>query len=213
MGKVISAADGSPAWSPRSRRPVEARGRPGGHLDPHWWHDPRNAIAAVGAIRDALVAADPTRPPSGATPWLRTARCVRSTAGSPPASTPCHLPERKLVTDHDAFGYFAARYGITVVGAVIPSQTTAGRALGRGDGEADRPDPARARARRLPRELDQPKLAQTIARATGARSDYTLYGDTLGPKGSPGATYISMERANADAMVRGFTGGKRGCNG
>ena len=37
-----------------------------------------------------------------------------------------HRPgaERKLVTDHDAFGYFAKRYGITVVGAVIPSQTT-----------------------------------------------------------------------------------------
>jgi len=32
--------------------------------------------------------------------------------------------DRKLVTDHDAFGYFAKRYGITVVGAVIPSQTT-----------------------------------------------------------------------------------------
>jgi hypothetical protein len=39
----------------------------------------------------------------------------------------------------------------------------------------------------------------------------TLYGDTLGPAGSPGATYIGMEQANADAMVRGFTGGARGC--
>ncbi len=46
---------------------------------------------------------------------------------------------------------------------------------------------------------------------TGASADYTLYGDTLGPKGSPGATYLTMEQANADAMVRGFTAGKRGC--
>jgi zinc/manganese transport system substrate-binding protein len=38
-----------------------------------------------------------------------------------------------------------------------------------------------------------------------------LYGDTLGAKGSRGATYLGMEAANADAMMRGFTGGKRGC--
>jgi hypothetical protein len=38
-----------------------------------------------------------------------------------------------------------------------------------------------------------------------------LYGDTLGPAGSRGATYLGMEAANADAMVRGFTGGVRGC--
>jgi zinc/manganese transport system substrate-binding protein len=51
------------------------------------------------------------------------------------------------------------------------------------------------------------RLAQTIARATGASSRYTLYGDTL----APGQTYLRMERANADAMVRGFTGGRRSC--
>ena len=44
----------------------------------------------------------------------------------------------------------------------------------------------------------------------GATRDYTLYGDTLGPEGSSGATYLTMERANADAMVRGFTGGSTG---
>ncbi len=55
------------------------------------------------------------------------------------------------------------------------------------------------------------KLAQAIARQTGATSRYRLYGDTLGPAGSSGATYLSMERANADAMVRGFTAGARGC--
>ena len=55
------------------------------------------------------------------------------------------------------------------------------------------------------------KLAQAIARQTGATSDHELYGDTLGPKGSSGATYLTMERANADAMVRGFTAGARGC--
>ena len=54
-------------------------------------------------------------------------------------------------------------------------------------------------------------LARAVARETGATADLTLYGDTLGPAGSPGATYLGMETANADAMVRGFTGGRQRC--
>jgi len=63
----------------------------------------------------------------------------------------------------------------------------------------------------FPESSLNPKLAQALARETGARADYELYGDTLGPEGSTGATYLTMEAANADAMVRGFTGGARGC--
>jgi zinc/manganese transport system substrate-binding protein len=98
-----------------------------------------------------------------------------------------------------------------VVGAVIPSQTT--------QAQASAGDVARlARLIRrehvravFPESSLNPRLAQALARETGARSDLRLYGDTLGPRGSTGATYLGMERANADAMVRGFTGGARGC--
>jgi manganese/iron transport system permease protein len=61
----------------------------------------------------------------------------------------------------------------------------------------------------------QGKLAvvavRAIARQTGAPASYALYGDTLGPGGSNGATYLGMEEANADAMARGVTDGVRGC--
>jgi hypothetical protein len=50
-----------------------------------------------------------------------------------------------------------------------------------------------------------------LGRRTVAASDLELYGDTLGPKGSSGATYLTMERANADAMIRGFTAGAQSC--
>jgi zinc/manganese transport system substrate-binding protein len=63
----------------------------------------------------------------------------------------------------------------------------------------------------FPESSINPKLAKAIASQTGASANYTLYGDTLGPSGSDGATYLSMEQANANAMVRGFTGGARGC--
>jgi ABC-type Zn uptake system ZnuABC Zn-binding protein ZnuA len=119
--------------------------------------------------------------------------------------------QRKLVTDHDAFDYFAARYGIQVVGAVIPSQSThAEPSAGETAKLIDLVRREHVKAV-FPETSMNSKLAEAVARATGARSDLTLYGDTLGPDGSPAATYIGMERANADAMVRGFTGGRRGC--
>ena len=217
MGTVISNSGGSPVVVDLGakvplRLPGESEGREASRYDPHWWHDPRNAEAAVRTIRDALVAANPASARSyrtNAAAYLRRLRAldagIRSClAGVPPA-------QRKLVSDHDAFGYFARRYGITVVGAVIPSQTTEAQTSA-----ADIVRLLRVIRREhvsavFPESSLSAKLAQQIARETGARTGYTLYGDTLGPSGSAGATYLSMERANADAMTRGFTGGARSC--
>jgi ABC-type Zn uptake system ZnuABC Zn-binding protein ZnuA/ABC-type Mn2+/Zn2+ transport system permease subunit len=217
MGTVISNAGGSPAVVDLGTRvPVRLAGETSGpqasRYDPHWWHDPRNAEVAVRAIREALVAADPAAAATyraNAAAYLRRLRALDAGIRACLASVPA--AQRKLVSDHDAFGYFAHRYGIAIVGAVIPSQTT--------QAQASAADIARLvkLLRRehvravFPESSLSPKLARQIARETGARADYTLYGDTLGPSGSPGATYISMEKANADAMTRGFTGGARGC--
>jgi ABC-type Zn uptake system ZnuABC Zn-binding protein ZnuA/ABC-type Mn2+/Zn2+ transport system permease subunit len=207
MDKVVSEGGGHPKVVVLGRSVPDRR-----RHDPHWWHDPVNAEAAVGTIRDALVAAEPKRKRlirARASRYLERLRRLDASIRAcvervPPA-------ERKLVTDHDAFGYFADRYGIRVVGAVIPSQSTQAQPSA---GET-------ARLIRLVRREDvraifpesslSPRLAETVARETGASSDYTLYGDTLGPAGSSGSTYLSMEAANASAMVRGFTGGKVRC--
>jgi ABC-type Zn uptake system ZnuABC Zn-binding protein ZnuA len=119
--------------------------------------------------------------------------------------------QRKLVTSHDAFNYFARRYGIRVVGAVIPSQTTEAQPSAGALAKLV----ALVRAQHVkaifPESSINPKLAQSLAHQTGARADYTLYGDTLGPAGSPGATYLEMEQANANAMLEGFTAGRDHC--
>jgi zinc/manganese transport system substrate-binding protein len=217
MGDVLKNAGGDPARLDAGAgrpvaRPGESSGPEAARFDAHWWHDPRNVEYAVGRIRDALVRVDPKAKAAiqrGAAAYLakvRTldagiARCV----GAVPAA------QRKLVTDHDAFGYFAGRYGITVVGAVIPSQTTQAQPSA-GDLAKLSAVIRRERVRAVfPESSISPKLADAIARETGASADYTLYGDTLGPAGSPGATYLGMEQANADAMVRGFTGGQDRC--
>jgi zinc/manganese transport system substrate-binding protein len=217
VGDVVEAAGGDPRVVDLGARvPVKVAGEGDGpeasRYDPHWWHDPRNAQAAVTAIRDVLTKANPDARDvyaRNAAAYLARLRSLdRGIAGCMRGVAPA---ERKLVTDHDAFNYFARRYGITVVGAVIPSQTTQAQPSA-GDVARLTRLIRRERVKAVfPESSINAKLAQAIARQTGATSDHELYGDTLGPKGSSGATYLTMERANADAMVRGFTAGARGC--
>jgi zinc/manganese transport system substrate-binding protein len=217
MGNVVKQAGGSPrvvdvGAAVPERRPGETSGPEASRYDPHWWHDPVNAEAAVRTIRDAFVEADPRHRASferNAAAYL--ARLETLDRGIRTCFAALPSPQRKLVTDHDAFGYFAARYGVQVVGAVIPSQTTQAQPSA-GDVKRLMATIRREHVRAIfPESSINRKLADAIARQTGATAGYTLYGDTLGPSGSRGATYLTMEQSNADQMLRGLTGGSHGC--
>lgn len=217
MAKILDQAGGNPdvvtlADFNVDRLRGEASGPEASAYDPHWWHDPRNVEAAIPAIRDALTRANPRAKATyaaNAAVYLAQVRALDAGIARCVASVP--RAQRKLVTDHDAFSYFARRYGITIVGAVIPSQTTEAQPSAGAVARLVRTI-ERERVRAVfPETSVNKKLAEAIAHETGASASYTLYGDTLGPAGSPGATYLTMERANADAMVRGFTGGAHGC--
>jgi zinc/manganese transport system substrate-binding protein len=183
-----------------------------GEFDPHWWHDPKNVEQAVGTIRDAIAKADPDAAAAvrtSAAAYLAKVRALDGAIETCIAQVP--KAERKLVTSHDAFNYFAHRYGITVVGAAIPSQTTRAQpSAGEVSDLVKVIERERVKAI-FPESSVNPKLAQAIAKETGATSSLTLYGDTLGAAGSDGATYLGMERHNAESVVRGFTGGAKGC--
>jgi len=205
--KVVDLANRLPVTVPG-----ETSGPEASQYDPHWWHDPVNAEAAVREIRDAMTAADPSNRRTfegNATAYL--AELHRLDSGIQRCIDSVPPDQRKLVTDHDAFNYFAKRYGIQIVGAIIPSQTTEAQASA-GDISRLAEEVRREHVRAIfPESSINPDVAHALANQTGAISDLTLYGDTLGPTGSNGATYLTMEAANADAMVRGFTGGQRGC--
>jgi ABC-type Zn uptake system ZnuABC Zn-binding protein ZnuA/ABC-type Mn2+/Zn2+ transport system permease subunit len=194
------------------RLPGERNGEEASAHDPHWWHDPRNAEAAVREIGRSLAAADPAhRRAFGRRAAAYLARLRALDAGIARCMAAVPAARRKLVTDHDAFGYFAERYGIDVVGAVIPSQATraqpSAKDLSALAGLIEREGVEAV----FPESSLSPRVAEALAAQTGATAEYTLYGDTLGPAGSDGAGYVQMEAANADSMVRGFTGGRRGC--
>jgi ABC-type Zn uptake system ZnuABC Zn-binding protein ZnuA len=192
--------------------PGESSGPEASQYDPHWWHDPRNAEAAVREIATQLSAMDPAdKSTYEANAAAYEAKLKTLDAGISGCFAPVPVAERKLVTDHDAFGYFANRYDIDVVGAVIPSQTTQAQPNAQDLSQlADLIKREGVKAV-FPESSLSPKLAETIASQTGASADYTLYGDTLGPADSTGDTYLHMEQANADQAVKGFTGGQAGC--
>jgi ABC-type Zn uptake system ZnuABC Zn-binding protein ZnuA len=63
----------------------------------------------------------------------------------------------------------------------------------------------------FPESALRPELERAIAREAGAEVGDALWADALGPAGSDGATYLDAAASNADALVRGFTRGARGC--
>jgi ABC-type Zn uptake system ZnuABC Zn-binding protein ZnuA/ABC-type Mn2+/Zn2+ transport system permease subunit len=217
MKDVVKQAGGHPnvvtlGEVARTQLPGEASGAEASRVDPHWWHDPRNAEAAVERVRSALGQALPKDKQAfdrRAAAYVNRIDALDQRIAHCFASIPAS--ERKLVTSHDAFNYFAKRYGIDVVGAIIPSQTTEAQPSA-GDIAKLVQQVRREHVRAIFLETSvNPKLGKAVAAQTGAVANLRLYGDTLGPAGSPGATYLGMELANANAMMRGFTGGKRGC--
>ncbi len=186
--------------------------RAGGEVDPHWWQDPRNARVAVLRIRDALGAADPG---GRATYRRNAARYVARIDRLDAAIGACMgaIPEgrRRLVTSHDALGYFAARYAITVVGTVLPALSTRAQPSASDVTRLVRRIRSEGVSTVFPESSLNARLERAIARDAGAKVGPALYADTLGPAGSPGATYLGSLRANARAVAAAFTGGRAGC--
>ena len=182
-------------------------------VDPHWWQNPANAIAAVEAIRAALVKADP----QGAATYDANAKAYTAELQAlDKAITACmrDIPEsqRKLVTNHDAFGYFADRYDIEVVGTVIPSLSTQAQAsAGAVTKLVDTIQDEQVKTIFAENTVNQ-RLERAIADRAGAKVGPPLWSDSLGDEGSTGSTYVDMLRFNTDALAEGFTGEAGACD-
>jgi ABC-type Zn uptake system ZnuABC Zn-binding protein ZnuA len=181
-------------------------------IDPHWWQDPRNAVKAVAAIATALTQADP----DGAADYRRnadryTAELERLDAAVADCIDQIPPAQRKLVTTHDALGYYADRYGLDVVGAVIPSLSTQAQASA---GEiADLVETIeRERVKAIFAESSvNPKIERAVADESGAVIGEALWADALGPAGSAGDTYLASIAANTRAIATGLSGGTVTC--
>ena len=180
--------------------------------DPHWWQDPRNAERAVETIRARLTKLDPAGRRAYRRNAARLERRLRS-LDARIAGCVARVPaaKRRIVTTHDALGYFARRYGVDVVGAVIPSLSTQAQASA-GDVQKLVDQIRREHVEAVfPESSVNPDIERAIAREAGASVGGKLYADSLGPKGSAGETYVGALSADAAALVHGMSGGRVSC--
>lgn len=170
--------------------------------DPHVWFSVTNAMTMTRNIRDALVQVDPAHAATyeaNTTAYLQKLTALDQSIRDQVATVP---PEqRKVVTNHDAFGYYFARYGLMFVGSIIPSITSDAQPSARDVAELiQKIKAAHVKAIFLENSIN-PALAQRVGEEAGVRVVDTLYGDSLGEPGSPGATYEGMMRYNTDTIV------------
>ena len=179
---------------------------PAGAVDPHTWTSPANAIVFVHNIEQTLSALDPA---NAATYQARAAayqtkleeldQWVKAQIDSIPPEN------RVLVTDHTVFGYFADRYGLKQIGAVIPSFSTAA-------------EPSAKELANLEQVIKQyrvkaifvgnsvnPALSERVAQDTGVKL-LTIYTGSLGPPGSNADNYIDYIKYDTSTIVNGLKG-------
>jgi ABC-type Zn uptake system ZnuABC Zn-binding protein ZnuA len=180
----------------------------GGAADPHIWQNPRNAERMAANIERGLAAADPsaaTTFQANLAAYTRQLQALDSEIQRQIDS----LANKKLVTNHDAFGYYIDRYRLQLVGSVIPSFDTSAELSGRDIRDLV----AKIKATRVKAIFSEtslpPRTAETIGREAGVKvvtGEDALYGDTLGPRGSDGDTYIKMIRHNTRTIVSNLSG-------
>jgi zinc/manganese transport system substrate-binding protein len=169
-----------------------------GEYDPHVWHNPANAKVMVDNIVDALSHADGSR----ADLFQANGEAYKTVLDDTNAEIRAlidEIPEenRKLVSTHDAFGYFVHAYGIGFIGAVIPGVSTDAEPSARDIAAlSDLIERENVRAIFTEQTVD-PRIAEQLARDTGVEIVYGLHSDSLGEPGSGEDTIHGMLLANA----------------
>ena len=172
--------------------------------DPHAWQSVKNAEVMVDNIRDAFIQVDPSHAAgytARAAAYEKQLDALDTYATQQIHSIPAS--RRKLVTSHDAFGYFGQRYGMDISRSALESVTT------------EAADPSAQQIAQVVTEIkssgvpvifleniQNPKLIDQIASEAHVKVGPPLYSDALGKPGTDGGTYLKMMRYNVDTLVK-----------
>jgi len=176
-----------------------------GHdADPHAWQSVANAKLYVANIRDALTAADPAGKDAyaaNAAAYLAKLDALEAEVKAAVAAIPAD--RRKIITTHDAFGYFGAAYGVSFI---APQGVST-------EAEVSAKDVARIitqiRKQKIPavflENVTDKRLLERIGAEGGAKIGGTLYSDALTDEKGPAPTYIDMMRHNVKQLSAALT--------
>lgn len=180
-----------------------------GDLDPHVWFDPVRMARAAEIVAERLSRIDPERGDEWMARGAEYRERILEVHQQVEAILAAVPPERrKLVTNHEAFGYLAERYGFEVVGTVIPGGTTlaepSARELAALAGIIEEED--------VPAIFGETTDPSSLAEAVGAEVGrpvrvVLLYTESLGPPGSGAETYPDMLLTNARLIAEALTEG------
>ena len=172
----------------------------GSDADPHAWQSVANARIYVANIRDALVAAAPADAEvfrANTDAYLAKFDALDREVREAVAKIPQN--RRKVISTHDAFGYFAAAYGIEFIapeGVSTESEPSARDIAG---------IITQIKTSKIPavflENISDPRLIQRIAAETGAKIGGTLYSDSLTGENGDAPTYIELVRHNIKALT------------
>ncbi len=181
------------------RKQAGGQGHSHDNADPHAWQSVANAKVYVGNIRDALIAADPAGKSAyqaNAAAYLAKLDALDQEVSAAVAAIPAD--RRRIITSHDAFGYFTQAYGIDFIapqGVSTESEPSA-RDLARIITQIKR--------QKIPavflENISDPRLIRRIADETGARVGGTLHSDALTDEKGAAPTYIDMMRHNIKTL-------------
>ena len=178
-------------------------GLPGAQTDPHFWLDPTKVITYVDNIRAGFTKLDPDGADTYATNAAAYQQRLKELDGwiaERVATIP--VSRRLLVTNHESFGRFAARYGFTVVGTILPSAETEAAPSAEGLVNLVKAIKASGAPAIFLETGNSPDLAEQLAREAGIKVITDLYTHSLGPGAM---TYIDMMRWNVNHIVEALT--------
>jgi zinc/manganese transport system substrate-binding protein len=208
MSRLVRAS-GTKATIVIATNGITVRKAPGAHghsdVDPHAWQSMANAKAYVTNIRDALIAADPAGKSgydANATAYLAKLDALDREVKAAVAAIPAD--RRRIISTHDAFGYFQEAYGIEFIApqGVSTEAETSARDVAR--------IITQIKQLKLPavflENVTDPRLMQRIAQETGARIGGKLYSDALTDANGDAPDYIALMRHNITQISAALTG-------
>jgi manganese/iron transport system substrate-binding protein len=199
--KVILLSDGIQLLEGAPEDPNSQTPGSGNITDPHVWFDPTNVMIWSQHIADALASQDPDH----ADAYHTNADAYRSQLSQLDAWIVQQVDQvppnrRKLVTDHESFAYFAARYGFEQVGAVLPSYSSLSSSSAQELAALEDKIRNLGTTAIFVGKTVNPTLAEQVAADTGSQIVY-LYTGSLSTSNGPAATYIEMMHYDVTAIV------------